>query len=686
MRLTKKHLYPISFLVLLGFGVFREYLSGAKSPSWDFLTDYFTASFVWWNAGSFFNPPSYLPYAFSGFPAHLSGQAASWYLPVGLLAELKVYNIHTSAILQAVTIIFGIIGIYFLANSWGISRYLSMLLAVGYLFSPGFFTSASHIDIVRGWAFMPWVLLALKPHKRISSLLIFGISLLAFQFMVGVYPGIIIASVYMLAIYVIFNLYFENNLRKSYFTYQLLPFLLGVSLSLLKWLPLVSTERLYRGGNSVEVTSAILSTLIYPYDTLVLPNDITMRSFFLAPILMISIFLLQKINRQVIIFFTIGVTAIVLGFDASETSRWQESLPFLEESRFRTTDFKLFWILSAILLAGFALQQAKEKGVSFLRALLALGAGFTTFTLLNRLAKTALLEDMLRPGNAFARTAGLIFVLMLVLFILQKYLQFGASIATSLALVGTIFIGASWSEVSKTPWNNDRKGIEQVYYGMALDNRIGEGRNREITLRPSRVGPEFPIAYPIELTSQMWSTSEINRSFSLGGYVPLKGIPRYEEMIEFAKTEESIPFYALLAKEQAGWITPASEASRETINCVYQNTCIIEESSVVAKSWDLHRLQYNVQTSQPGLLVVNEIPWKGWQAKVCSSVGCETKDIKTDLASLLLAVEISTNTESVTFEYSQPLKRSTWIIFWFGIVSTFYLMFRNRKQVKTKTI
>lgn len=682
MRSIKRHLLGISILVLLGLGVFREYFIGTRSPSWDFLTDYFTASYVWWNAGSFFNPPSYLPYAFSGFPAHLSGQAANWYLPVGFLAELKIYNIHTSAILQALTIIFGIIGIYFLANSWGVSRYISILLAVGYLFSPGFFTSASHIDIVRGWAFMPWVLLALKPHKRISSLLIFGISLLAFQFMVGVYPGIIIASVYMLAIYVIFNLYFENNLRKSYLTYQLLPFLLGVSLSLLKWLPLVSAERLYRGGNSVEVTSAILSTLIYPYDTIILPNDITMRSFFLAPILMISLFLIQRINKQIVIFTTIGIAAIVLGFDISETSRWQESLPFLGESRFRTTDFKLFWILSAILLAGFALQQAKEKGISFLRALLALGAGFATFTLLNRLAKTALLEDMLRPGNTFARTAGFVFVLMLVFFIMQRYLKFGSNIAIGLALVGTIFIGISWSEVSKTPWNNDRQGIEQVYYGMALDKRIGEGLNREISLRPSRVGPEFPIPYPIQLTSQMWSNSEINRSFSLGGYVPLKGIPRYEEMIEFAKTEESIPFYALLAKEQAGWITSTSEASKDTVNCIYQNNCIIEKSSVVAESWDLNKLQYGVQTSQPGLLVVNEIPWEGWKAEVCSSLGCETTTVKSDLKNLLLAVEISTDTEKVTFEYFQPLKRSTWIIFWLGILGIIYLMFKNKTSAR----
>ncbi len=684
MRISRGHVASVSILIFTVAAVLREYFYGTKSPSWDFVNDYFTASFVWWNAGNFFNPPSYLPYAFSGFPAHLSGQAANWYLPIGLLAELNIYNIHTSAILQAITIMFGVVGFYFLANSWGISKYISLLISVGYFFSPGFFTSASHIDIVRGWAFIPWVLLALKPIRTINGTTIFLIALLAFQFMVGTYPGIIIASIYILGIYVALNIYFDKDLRKEYIVYQILPFLLGIFLSLLKWLPLVTAERLYRGGNTVEVTPAIISTLIYSYDTLVLPNDITMRSLFLAPILLISIFLLQKINRVVITFAVLGLVAIALGFDLSEVNRWQEVLPFLAESRFRTTDFKLFWILSALVLAGSALQQVKETGISITQGFIAITLAFLTFSYLNRLAKTALLEDMLRPGNNFARIAGAIFVLMIFLFVLSKYFKFTFNIGVSLALLGTLFIGYQWTEINKTPWSNDRIGIEQVYYGMTVDKRISEGENRQIDLRPARMGPEFPIPYPIALTSQMWSNSEINRTFSLGGYVPLKGIPRYEWMIEFAKTKESIPFYALLALPQSGWLISNSSADLEAVNCIYEERCVLPNSTVNPISWDISRLEYAITTGTPALLVVNEIPWEGWKASVCSAADCKEIVANSDLDQLLLSIPVDETTQTVIFEYFQPYKVLTWTIFWISLLLIFLLAITNARQAKIK--
>jgi hypothetical protein len=247
--------------------------------------------------------------------------------------------------------------------------------------------------------------------------------------------------------------------------------------------------------------------------------------------------------------------------------------------------------------------------------------------------------------------------------------------------VGTVVIGIYWSEVNKTPWSNDRVGIEQVYYGMAVDKRIEEGQNREIYLRPSRIGPEFPIPYPIELTSQMWSNAEINRSFSLGGYVPLKGIPRYEQMIEFAKTNESISYFALLAESQTGWIVSKDKSDLETVNCIYDQTCLVDSSTVSAIDWDLDKLEYSVSTMRDGLLTVNEIPWEGWQAEVCSEGSCEKVKTEADLETLLLSVPVSSDTKSVTFLYQQPFKKTSWIIFWLSLVGVLILSLRIKKKV-----
>jgi hypothetical protein len=582
--------------------------------------------------------------------------------------------------LQALTIFLGIVGIYFLSRSWDIARYVAFLLAVAYLFSPGFFTSASHIDIVRGWAFMPWILIALKPFAKNSILSILAISLLSFQYMVGVYPGIIIASIYILTIYISLNWYFNKSARKNYILYQIIPFGLGIGMSLLKWMPLVMQERLYRGGNTVEVNAAIVSTLIYPYDSLVLPNDITMRSLFLAPVLMLCILLLQKINKPVSTFVILGLVAIILGFDISNMIRWQEYLPFLGESRFRTTDFKLFWTLSTIMLGGFALNQAKAKGIYALRGALALAVGFFIFSYLNRLAKTALLEDMLTPGNTFARIAGGTFAIIILFLVLKKYLGIGFNAAISVAIIGTLVTGVYWSEINKAPWSFDRNAIEQFYYGMAVDDRIKAGKNREINIRPERIGPNFPIPYPAELTSHIWSNSEVDRSFSSGGYVPLKGIPRYERMIEFALMGASIPYFSLLSSAQTGWVVNKNNADLETVNCIYDQTCLIGGATVVPISWDLNKLEYSVTTAQGGLMTVNEIPWEGWQAEVCSENSCEKVKTKADLETLLLSVPVSSDTKSVTFFYQQPFKKTTWTFFWIALIGVLILTRRAKKD------
>jgi hypothetical protein len=236
-----------------------------------------------------------------------------------------------------------------------------------------------------------------------------------------------------------------------------------------------------------------------------------------------------------------------------------------------------------------------------------------------------------------------------------------------LALLGTLIIGFQWTEVNKTPWNNDRIGIEQVYYGMTVDKRIGEGKTRIINLRPERIGPEFPIPYPIALTSQMWSNSEINQTFSLGGYVPLKGIPRYEQMIEFAKTSESVPFYKLLAKAQTGWLIDSDSAKLDSINCIYDQSCLIKESNVTPVSWDISKLEFEISSPSVALMVVNEIPWEGWRAKVCDSNNCKEVKVNTELDHLLLAVQVDASTEKVIFEYFQPYKEISWIIFWIAL-------------------
>lgn len=683
-KITRSDYLSISVLVMLPLLVFRQYLSGQYSPSWDFLGDYLTNAISWWNLSTFFNPAIYIPYAFSGYPAYLSAQSSAWYFPYVILDQLNLISSYPLAVLQVFTIIFGLLGLYFFARSWNLSSSISLLLALGYLFSPGFFTSASHIDIVRAWAFMPWMFLALKPSENMNSRLrIFFITLLAFQYLVGVYPGAIIASVYIFLIYLFFIfIIFRPNI-KNYLIFQIFPFIIGALLSLIKWLPFAFEERIFRGGNTVVVNQGIISTLLYPYETTILPNDITMRSLFIAPLILLSVLFIKRINTVIIMFFSILVISIFLGFDFNQIEPWQNSLPLLGESRFRTTDFKIFITIAVLILGGIGISQAMEKGVKPIRAGLILVLAFGYVTTLNFLAKNGGLQvDVLAPGNLIARVAGAVFFVILVLLIFK--IHFNLLVINSLIsltmIIGTIFIGWFWALQSPSVWQTDRQAAERFYYGETSSEINKRVRNYEPTYREQRSGPAFPIPYPAELTFQTWNKAEIEKSFTLGGLVSLKGVVRFEDFIATAMQADAVNYYELLRLPLTGWIVDREKADLFTADCILKNDCTYSEVAIQITDWSPEKFKVILEDSKHGLLVVNEVPWRGWMAEVCDEATCTDFAVASDISDKLVSIEVSESTTSVTFYYKQPLRLESWISFWVGIglLATLLLIARNR--------
>lgn len=678
-------LASIATLVLLTLVVFRDYLSGQRSPSWDFLGDYLTNAISWWNLGSFFSPAIYIPYAFSGYPAYLSAQSSGWYFPYVFLDVFNLISSYPLAVLQVLTIIFGVVGFYFFSKSWNVKPIISLTVSIGYLFTPGFFTSASHIDIVRAWAFMPWLLLALKPKEKNSSVNIALTGLLSFQYLIGIYPGVIIASVYIFALYIPLLIWmFRPNLKK-YFTFQLLPLAAGALLALIKWLPFVFEERLFRGGNTVVVNQGILSTLLYPYQTTILPNDITMRSLFIMPILVVSLTLINKITKPIIFFSSVAVFSIVLGFDFSQSSPWQNSLPLLGESRFRTTDFKLFLTIAILMLSAFAIQQALEKGLSLLHAGASLTVAFGYFWLLNRFAKNGgLLADVLGPGNLMARFVGITFLFIILILLLRKLinLRFLTLITNAILILNVTFAGWYWSAQSPAVWSNDRVAAEQFYYGETSSEINKRVKDYEPSFREERSGPTFPIPYPAELTFQTWNKSEIDKSFTLGGLVSLKGVTRYEDLLEIAMSKDGVEYFELLRQPLSAWVVDKEQANLETAKCIIDNSCTNLNVNSKVTNWKPSRYSIELSDAASGLLVTNEVAWAGWHAKVCSTSSCSIIPVASDLGNKLVAVQITDNVNSVEFFYKQPYKTESWVGFSIGVSLLLFLVVINNKSRK----
>lgn len=679
----KHDILALSVLILFNLILYRQYLSGAMSPTWDFLGAYMTNSIAWWGEGSFFNPPSYLPYAFSGYPAHALAQSSGWYLPHLFLAEFNLLHSQPLAVLQATTILFGIIGFYFFSKKLGITPFVAFIISIGYLFTPGFFSNASHVDIVRAWAFVPWLFISLMPKTKINYTVIILTTLLYFQFFIGVYPGSIVASAYILILFMILNLYYKKINLKNYLIFQILPAIAGLMMSLLKWIPLISEQRVSRGGNVVEVNLGIISTLIYPYETEVLPNDITMRSLFVIPLLVFGIFLIQKIDIPVKIFIIIGVVSIFLGIDFNKENPWQNYLPLLDESRFRTTDFKLYFVFSLLILAGLGIKQSLEKGISLLRAGIALSLALSYVSVLNFFAKSAEMQSyILGPGNQIARLSGLVFFGVLCLLILFRFFKLKSlvRIIQISFLTTSVFIGWTWAHQTPAVWLNDRVQWEDFYYGDTSENIRERVEDYLPNSRGERIGRSFPIPYSSELTFQIWNKSELDKSFTMGGLVSLKGLARYEEFVSGAEKEEYASHYELLKLPLQAWVTQLEKADFETSACIYEKTCVSQNVKTTILDWKPSEYLVSIEHSRPGLLVTNEVAWKGWQAEVCSNDSCKTVEVAHELSDKLVAVPISGDTVSVRFFYEQPFKITSWVFFWIGIIFMLFALNSIRKE------
>ena len=682
---SKADYFAVSIITAITFFVFRTHISGEKSPTWDFLGAYLTNSVIWWDSGSFFSPPSYLPYAFSGYPAQALAQSSGWYLPYWFLAEVNSLSSYTLVVLQVFTILFGTIGFYFLMRKYKFDYFLSLVLGLAYLFSPGFFSNASHVDIVRSWAFLPWIFIILTPWAKYSTSRIILTAIFIFQFAISVYPGTLVASLYIFLIYFFLIYLFYKPKLKEYLLFQIAPMFIGVLLSLLKWLPLITEDRIDRGGNTVVVNLGIIATLIYPYETSALPNDLTMRSLYISPLIVLSLLLINRFSKEVKIFSIIAVFSVLFAVDFGNSEPWQRFIPLMDQSRFRTTDFKPFFSISIIFLGGCGIRQALKSNFRLVKVGAIGIAAFFYFQVLNFFAKESELETfILASGNRLAKIIGISFIFVLVLLWLNARNQtiHVKNFIYILYFLVTIWSGYTWIMQTPSVWLQNRVEQEKLYYGEQVEKILEESKNYRPLYRTERIGREFPVPYPSEFTIQMWNKSELEKSFSSGGLVSLKGLLRYEDFIQLALSEQGVSYHSLLRNPLSVWLVDQDKANLQTANCITNQDCLITSAELNIFDWGEDHFSVDINSLSAGLLVANEVSWRGWRAKLCTSLSCEDRPVATEITDKLIAIPISTDTKLVTFYYAQPYKFESWTAFWLGLVLLFLLTIVNKKKLE----
>jgi hypothetical protein len=649
---------------------------GFSSPPWDFWGGFLTTANSWWSLGSFFSPPEYLPYLFGGFPAALGLQVGAWYLPVGILHSTVGFSPFVAAALQACTIGFASVGAYILARRLQINHVPALLTAIGYFFSPGFFSNAQHTDMLIAWAMFPWLLITLMPSKKYSVLAILGSSLLWFQFFIAAYPGNIISFAYFSAAVVMFHLFTTKVGRLTYLAWITTIVFSGLLMSCLRWAPYFAlTDADNARGNAQVMSAGILSTLVFPFTDNALPNDLTMRALFIPTTLLVSIFFIRKSKTTAYCFILI-VLGVVLGFNYPFFSAIQDPLPMLDVSRFLTNDFKAGLTLGLCLLGGYGCEQAmisarQRRSIHFFVRLLPAILGFL---LLLYLANYASLSKMTVTAGVRWFLISLISIIV-VFFILRltsrrdktqhaRLLPITNCIAALILIGTTSMVGFLWAIHNEITWKHPRERIEVRYYGSSVATLIDNQIPIELTKRPPRQGPEFPTD-PAVLQSPAWNGNEFRRSFSVGGYVNLKGQSRFDQMILWSSQPESKNWFKALSLESTAWMLPSNvESDLRSADCVIDQSCLSSGLAVI--SWKPGEINVAVPVGSAGTVVINELAYEGWRVKICTSTDCKSEAVRTGENSTFLSAPINASVTSLRFYYVTAARGVSWLLFVVG--------------------
>jgi hypothetical protein len=690
LTLRKADFLSMAMLVIFVLVIFNGYITGRVAPSWDFYGDYYTQAFSWWDLGNFFHPITYFPYLLSGFPSHLGLQVSSFYLPVGVVAELFTYTIVNAARLQALSIAFGIVGCYLLARKLKVSVSGSLLISIGYLFSAGFFSNATHIDIVRSWVFFPWLLILLFPREKINFALFPVASLIWFQFFIGAYPGNIASFAYVFLAWIVIIIIYAPNLMKATLTFNFLSVLLGLMMASLKWYPFLLGGQGPQIQNQVVVNKGIIATLIFPYSgsalpgDSILPNDITQRTFFVIPLILLFAFFAKRNTFAITTGLTFVILGVILGIDFPFFAHWQESLPLLDLSRFRTIDFKPPISLGLSLLGGLGFDYLKSMSK---KLLINLENIFRLLSAIMFMGFIYLLASISQISETDVRTGLNWIIISVILFALIIFLiSFKIKILPEILLVVSVgFIGIIWAYQFALPWQTPRIPTENLYFGSSSASAIESRQESVLISRPPRSAPEFPIPFPAGLVFQRYNVWELKREFTMGGYATIKGEKLFQRYISEAQKLENVSIYNYLSLGSDVRIGNSQNSLSDM--CVSTKKCLNESGSGAVTSYKPGEIKIDFENiNKESRVFINEMNWQGWQVVLCNvQNGCESPVSANDEDNLILNFSVKPDTKSVLLFYETPGMKIAWVLFWSSVfLNTIYLLIRIKSAYWNK--
>lgn len=626
--------WPLLVLCIINYATFDAQYDGRATFPWDFLGGYHAQAFGWYDEGGMLKPPSWFPWTSLGFPAFLALQSGAWYLPMQAMHAVGIaYTIHAATVFQVLHVLFGAIGIYFLARRLDASKTIALMMAIGFHFSAAFYSNQQNVDIVRAAAFIPWLLLVLLPQRRIDARLnVLIAALVLSQFLVAGYPGNIVATAYTCVIWVAFLAWksVPPGRRKGYLLEVALAVTAGTLIAMPKWLPLVLNGR---PGLSIEhhppapFAVSHLLTLMTPYTTNILPSDITMRSLWLPLTCMWGAAYANPKSKLSQIGALLAALALFMGMFVRGNSFLASLLPGMQVSRFPLADWRPIFQIGLILLSISGWTDFFTGRRSAARALIGSVVAFSIGTIIIVLAIRFGFDahELLRVIIANSSLA-VITLLYSSLYQSAADPRYLVSATTFMLIAFTAIGGFQYQKSQQAPWHPGwSKAIEQQIFGANIKAMIVAPRPADkISRRPGRMllGSD-PKAALGSLDSSLYNKCWYERTFCVFGYDNLKISEPYQmflsavskpdggALLNFAKAPQQL---LALPRDDGNVMTALAAVPKG------DGAPIVGDAAGMALEFLGYTptfVQYKISTPRDVRFVANEMWWPGWKISVC---------------------------------------------------------------------
>lgn len=269
----------------------RHYFKGHTFPD-DFLLTYHAIPYYWIEALKLGKDIAWIPVQAMGYPLYMNLQSGYAYLPLRMFAWFDgTYSLHAAVILQGAHVFVGAAGAVLCSRLVGTRWTAALLAGVLYQCFGGFYSNSQHPDIVRSFAFLPWLAApVLADWRNPGKMLAVSTALLpawTYAQWTGGYPGAAIASTLLLGCVTVIRMAADReHLRLGF--HVLAAQAIGVLLAGVGVVPALLDSRLIDRAHEVGqmeydyLQLRDVLALTFPVDGSFFAHDPSMRSMFIA--------------------------------------------------------------------------------------------------------------------------------------------------------------------------------------------------------------------------------------------------------------------------------------------------------------------------------------------------------------------------------------------------------------------